>query len=606
MFLIANPAKAPARKDTSYSISVGDIKTDLTDGKGRPKWLLSSYGPGKNPPASLLEGSEYSFEEIRVRFYELRTNGKVDEANQEAGNLWQKAEQGMSDVLNNIGNVVNFMEDAEKKHPNRFDFTKVDGTKTRDQVAKESESGSSIGGSSGFGQPSGFTKPTTTFGQPTPSSGAGSGGFGQPAQPSSFGNPSVGFGQPATSTFGKPSIGFGQQSFGQSAQPVFGQPAAPAPVFGQPTAQAPVFGQPAAPAPGFGQTAQPASVFGQPAQSSSSFVKPAFGSSGFGQPSILGAKGPFAVPSTAKGFGQPSFGQSSFGQPSQPNPAFGQPSQPTSGFGQAPQPSTGFGKTAQPSPFGQPSQQSPFLQPSTTLPGFGQPTNSTASELVSNSAFGKASTTASTFGQPPAHPSNRFGGKPENNVADLDNPMTSPTFNPASRLPMSSNPFGVSVPTFPSNSGITQMPRNSSAVEVAVLPPNNNNSSSTPHPLTNKAPRPLHYTETIPATAPTVTQPTTGKLQGYRGRRVQYINDSPCYERPDGKGWERIWFPQDGQTQDVVYLGRQDKVADLVAEQERYTDEVTQQFAFLFDMGKFKDGKMPSVPPRREWCLYDF
>jgi hypothetical protein len=56
----------------------------------------------------------------------------------------------------------------------------------------------------------------------------------------------------------------------------------------------------------------------------------------------------------------------------------------------------------------------------------------------------------------------------------------------------------------------------------------------------------------------------------------------------------------------VVYLGREDKIGDLVAEHERYTDEVIQQFAFLFEMGKFKDGKMPTVPPRREWCLYDF
>ena len=56
----------------------------------------------------------------------------------------------------------------------------------------------------------------------------------------------------------------------------------------------------------------------------------------------------------------------------------------------------------------------------------------------------------------------------------------------------------------------------------------------------------------------------------------------------------------------MVYLGREDKIADLVADQERYTDEVTQEFAFLFEEGKFKDGKVPSVPPKREWCSYDF
>jgi len=80
----------------------------------------------------------------------------------------------------------------------------------------------------------------------------------------------------------------------------------------------------------------------------------------------------------------------------------------------------------------------------------------------------------------------------------------------------------------------------------------------------------------------------------------------PCYDREDKKGWERVWFPQNGTTPEVVALGREDKIADLVAEQEKYTEEVREQFAFLFEMGTFKDGKMPAVPPLREWCVYDF
>ena len=496
----------------------------------------------------------------------------------------------MSDVLNNAGNVGKFMEDAEKKHPNRMDFTKVDGTKSRDQVIKEAESGNGLGESSGFGQPTAFTKPRTTFGQPTPSSGFGSGGFGQPAQPSVFGKPSGTFGQPATSSFGKPSVGFGQPSFGQSAQPVFGQPAQPAPVFGQPGTPAPVFGQPAKPAP----------VFGQPEQPSTAFGKPAFGSTGFGQPTTVGAKSSFAAPSAGTGFGQPSFGQSS-----QPTASFGQPSQPTSGFGQPSQRSSGFAQAAQSNPFGQPSQPSPFSQPTTTSSGFGQNITNPASDSESTPAFGKPSTATPTFGQPPTQPSNIFVAKSENKRADSDDAMTSPVFSPASRSTTNSNQFGVSNPMSGPGSSTAQAARKSSLSEVGVLPPNTN-SSATPHPLTNKAPRPLHYTQTIPATAPTVTDPATGKLRRYRGRQVQYINDCPCYERPDGKGWERIWFPQNGQTQDVIYLGRADKIRDLVAEEDRYTDELTQEFAFLFEMGKFKGGKMPVVPPKREWCLYDF
>jgi nucleoporin NUP42 len=507
----------------------------------------------------------------------------------------------MNDVLNNASNAGKFIEDAETKHPNRLDFTKVDGTKPRDQVIKEVESGNSLGGSSDFGQSNAFAKPTTAFGQPnSPSS------FGQPTQPSSFGQPSGTFGQPAASAFGKPTIGFGQPSFGRPAQPVFGQPAQPAAAFGQPAKPTSVFGQPAPSAPVFGQPSQP--VFGQAAQPSSAFGKPAFGSSGFGQPSALGAKNSFAAPSAATGFGQPSFGQSTpvFGQPAQSNSGFGQSSQSLTGFGQPAQ-SNPFGQpseTTQSNPFGKPSLPSPFSQPTATSSGFGQPATSTASDSTSTLAFGQTSTATPTFGQPPPQPSNPFGARVENKPDDVGNPTTS-MFSPGSSPTTNSNPFGVSNQTSGLGIGTTQATRKSSLSEVAVLPPNTN-SSAAPHPLTNKAPQPLHYTQTIPATAPTVTEPATGKLQRYRGRPVQYVNGNPCYERPDGRGWERIWFPQNSKTSEVVYLGRGDKIGDLVADHERYTDEITQGFAYLFEMGKFKDGQMPAVPPKREWCLYDF
>lgn len=175
------------------------MKSDLTDGKNRPKWILSTYGPGKNPPASLFEGNEYSFEELRVRYYELAANGKQAQADQEAGGLWSKADSQMKDVINNADNVVKFMEEAEKKHPNRHDFCKADGTKKREEVAKEAELNASAGGAPGFGTGAfgqtatankAFGTPTPTFGQPAAPTGFGAGGFGQPSKPTSFGQPS--------------------------------------------------------------------------------------------------------------------------------------------------------------------------------------------------------------------------------------------------------------------------------------------------------------------------------------------------------------------------------------------------------------------------------
>jgi len=39
---------------------------------------------------------------------------------------------------------------------------------------------------------------------------------------------------------------------------------------------------------------------------------------------------------------------------------------------------------------------------------------------------------------------------------------------------------------------------------------------------------------------------------------------------------------------------------------EQYTDEVKQAWDYVFETGKFKDGKMPTVPPLREWASCDF
>lgn len=48
------------------------IQTDLT--KERPKWILSSYAPGKNEK-NLLDGHDLSPEELRLRFYAARAAG---------------------------------------------------------------------------------------------------------------------------------------------------------------------------------------------------------------------------------------------------------------------------------------------------------------------------------------------------------------------------------------------------------------------------------------------------------------------------------------------------------------------------------------------------
>lgn len=87
---------------------------------------------------------------------------------------------------------------------------------------------------------------------------------------------------------------------------------------------------------------------------------------------------------------------------------------------------------------------------------------------------------------------------------------------------------------------------------------------------------------------------------------MQYVNDVPCYERPDGKGLERIWFPESGNGADVLALNAPGKKDNLEGRADEYTQEIKQAYVHLFTKGGFGDGGMPTVPPMREWCAFDF
>jgi len=86
----------------------------------------------------------------------------------------------------------------------------------------------------------------------------------------------------------------------------------------------------------------------------------------------------------------------------------------------------------------------------------------------------------------------------------------------------------------------------------------------------------------------------------------QHVLDSrnPVYTRPDGKGQERIWFPQGANNPDVMKLAK--KLSDFQAEEGKYTDEIRAHFGRLFETGRFDQGRIPSVPPMRDWIDYDF
>ncbi|KIX00918.1 uncharacterized protein Z518_09983 [Rhinocladiella mackenziei CBS 650.93] len=635
-------------RQDAWRLNTADVRNDLTDGKGRPKWILSAYGPGKEAPASLLESDEFSPEEIRVRFYEMASQGKQDDADREAMGLWNKADQDINQILNNVDGVIKFMEEADSKHPNRGDFAKMDGTKSRDQLIKDAtmqSTTSTPGSGPGFGQgstPNPFAKPAaSTFGQPSQPSLFGSSTFGKPAFGqsgfgSSSGQTSSPFGQTSSgSAFGKPafgSSGFGQATFGQPSQPAaptFGQPSRPTSTFGQPSQPSSTFGQPAFGSSGFGSAAQmspfaPASASSGFGQGPSTFGQPSQPTSTFGQPSQPGSA-----------FGQPTQPSSTFGQPSQPTSTFGQASQPTSIFGQASQPSSTFGHPSQPtskfgqpttfgkpgfgqstSTFGQPSQPPPtFGQPSQPTSTFGQPSQSTISPFAqtsqsTTSPFGQAASTASGFGttgfgtssrSEPAFsqtnaPTNPVGVKP---TEDQPNDQTMDTASPAESRPVSRANLFETPSTQPSQPAPSSTQPQPTAAAKPIV-----NTSSTPHPLTGKPPHVITYTQTLPP------QPTrknaSGQVTSYRGQAVQYVDGTPCYARPDGKGLEKIWFPDAGATPEVVVLNREEKLDDFQGSEDEYSDMVKDEYRYLFENGRFKDGKIPLVPPLREWGVYDF
>ncbi|KAK1147398.1 hypothetical protein N8T08_001480 [Aspergillus melleus] len=281
-----------------YGLTVSDIKIDLTAGKGRPEWIFSCYGPGRNAPRQLFGGPqrEMSFEELRLHHYEFAAAGNAEGAVKSAQNMYDEHVKQMEVILTDLNGAINYIIDGENEHPNRVDI--VEG------------------------------KTALSF------SGFGKSPFGKPEEPTPPPDQMSGFGKLAQPGFGKPS-GFGQPSFGQ---PAFGQPSAA----GQAAFEKPAFGQPS-----FGQPAMGTTGFAVPQNTESPFAQMANKyqgqNTGFGQ--SASSISPFAQinqqsqpqiqlqpqpqPVAPSGFGfvkQPE-------QPAQPPNPFGQPVTAPSSFG---------------------------------------------------------------------------------------------------------------------------------------------------------------------------------------------------------------------------------------------------------------------------------
>ncbi|KAK4173531.1 hypothetical protein QBC36DRAFT_335628 [Triangularia setosa] len=510
-----------------------------------PQWIFSCYGPGKDAPDNLFGGypREQQPEEIRIHFMKGQLAGEADAALNEIMQLHTVARQQIDHTLSNIPAAIQHVRDGINRHPNRHDVCKQ-GTPANSGLV--------------FGQPA--ANPFQSAVQPASSP------FGAPAQPPAAG----GFGQPAA--LGQKPSPFGAPAFGQPAQSAanpspFGQQAGPS-AFGQPAAPS-AFGQSAA----LGASANP---FGKPAGA-------------FGQPSALGGG--------SKVFGQaaaPAFGQSGFGQTTQAPSAFGQSA--ALGATQSPFAAAAANNTQQnASPFGQPQQPAqnpspfgqqptptanPFGQPATNPSPFGAPQPAAAPAL---NPFGQAQqpaqNTPSPFGQPAAPAANLFGQPAQPAAAP------SPFGQPAATTAAPS-PFGQtsSAPALSPFGGATA-------------------TATQPTPQQGQGPYGPGATRSHPPLSSYASKNPDGTLRMFKGKPVMYEVVKTQGEKPipviksfDGS-IQKIWNPN----------GAPNYTTETEAEPEKYNDPTVQsQWVKFVETGKFDMGIMPEVPPKREFCVWDF
>ncbi|KAH0566393.1 hypothetical protein GP486_000215 [Trichoglossum hirsutum] len=359
-----------------------------------------------------------------------------------------------------------------------------------------------------------------------------------------------------------------------------------------------------------GQAAmQPQTIMGQP---SSTTGQPASGTA-FGQQSALGS---------ASAFGRPSqlvVGRPTFGQPSQlagASPTFGQPSQlgNASAFGQPSHigtASTSFGQPSQlgsGSAFGQPPQHgngSAFGQPSQLGggPAFGQ-----SSQLGGGLAFGKPSQLGAgpAFSQPPQVGGSGVFGQPSsapqaNNV--FSGPSTQVNPNPFAAIPTGPaagafgrpSQFQINTST-PTHQVSPDAPFRSTPADFSGTWQKDETGNPVPFPIEVANPYPQDAKLVHPDLRTYSTRDPSNRLLTWKSRPVIYVDNKPCFERSRDKKMERISYPD----------GPPPYNRDTELPESMYDEKTKEAYLFVRDKGYFKDNWMPNLPPRREWCKWDF
>jgi nucleoporin NUP42 len=335
----------------------------------------------------------------------------------------------------------------------------------------------------------------------------------------------------------------------QSQSNPFGTSTQPtnSPAFGTPSTAAPTgaFGQPSA----LGQKPNP---FGRTAPAFGAPTQP--GTTGsFGRPSVLGQKpNPFGAPTGGSAVGALNSATTPFSSFAGTASAFSQ-LQP-----QQQQTANPFGAPLNPPipssfpPSSQPAQQNPFAQKSTQNSSAFSSQNPPSQQ----SPFG---TTPTQLGAPSSVLVNTF----EQTAASQ---ATAPNPFSPSQLPATGNPLDVR------QSGNVPQPLINGSTSVG---PNGSLQQPSLEGYSNKA--------------------IGGRLNMFKGMRVVYKEDEAGYNARDGT-WQKIWFPQ----------GAPAPCKDTEMDDSEYDESIKTAYMHLHQSRSFQGGAIPMIPPRREWCMFDF
>ena len=81
----------------------------------------------------------------------------------------------------------------------------------------------------------------------------------------------------------------------------------------------------------------------------------------------------------------------------------------------------------------------------------------------------------------------------------------------------------------------------------------------------------------------------------FKGMRVAYKGDEAGLNSRDGN-WQKIWFPQ----------GAPAPYKDTEMDDSEYNETIKAAYTNLQQSRSFQGGTMPMIPPKREWCMFDF